>query len=76
VLQPTFDHFVTQPVSVLADGRAGHEMMLVQSVGIDLAPNVFVEDRKPIVRHAFDIHNQSLTNLSVTNYGAKALILR
>jgi hypothetical protein len=43
MLQPPFDHLVAQPIAVLANCRAGHEMMLVLSVCIDLLPNVFVK---------------------------------
>jgi hypothetical protein len=61
MLQPPFDHLVAQPIGLLANCRAGHKMMLVLSVCIDLLPNVFVKKRKPFVRHVFDTHNQTPT---------------
>jgi hypothetical protein len=57
VLQSPLDHFVAQPIGVLANRRA-HELMLMRSIRFGLLPNVFIKMYQPFVRHVFETHNQ------------------
>jgi hypothetical protein len=56
VTEASLDHLASQALGVLADRLAPHERVLVHSIGFDLAPDVLVKKREPVVRHSFDGH--------------------
>src|SRR3954447_10891368 len=56
VVEASLDHLASQALGVLADRLAPHERVLVHSIGFDLAPDVLVKKREPVVRHIFDGH--------------------
>jgi hypothetical protein len=60
VLQPSFGHFVAQPVGILAHGWTRREVMLVGPIRFGLLPDILVIPRQTLVWHIFQAQNQLL----------------
>jgi hypothetical protein len=56
-LQPSFDHFVAQPVGILAHCWTRCEVMLMRPIRFRLLPNVLVVARQSFVRQIFYTQN-------------------
>ena len=62
VLQAAFDQLASKTIGVVPDRAPCHELMVVNSIGFDLPPDVFVKKRQAFVRHMFDTHDEFLNS--------------
>jgi hypothetical protein len=60
VLQLSFDHFVAQPIGILANCWTGCELVLMHPIRFHLLPDVLIVARQTFVWHIFHTQNQLL----------------
>src|SRR3954469_14318541 len=58
--QTSADQLLAQLLGILPDLRSGGERMLVAAVGLDVTPDVFVEEQQALIRHQLRTHTPPL----------------
>jgi hypothetical protein len=66
VLQPSFDHFVAQPIGIFANRWTGYEAMLLGLIRFGLLPDVLVIARQTFVWHIFYTQKSIPTKMNPT----------